>query len=73
MKTETGMTGDGLKFVRLLSDRITTWDGENWSAEYCQEGQWVRYPNTLASDPTRGELFSEGRNVLANLKRRITR
>jgi hypothetical protein len=68
MDTQRGTQEDGLRFVRCHADRITSWDGATWRAEYLSDGRWAAYPATAAADPTRGELYDEGRRVLAVLR-----
>lgn len=57
----------GLCVVRDGSVRLTSWNTRHWQPEYLDGGNWRRYPDTADTDPTRGELYREGRAVLAAL------
>jgi hypothetical protein len=50
----------GLMVVRSGPDRATSWDGRIWQVEYLQAGAWHRYPLSVGSDPTGGDLYSQG-------------
>lgn len=64
-RTET--TLGGLRVRRAGPYRVTSWDGNHWTASYLESGDWYRYPLTEAADPSGGELFEEGRVVLRQL------
>lgn len=61
------LTDDGLIIRRAGSDRVVSWDGQFWEAQYLSGGSWVNYPKTPNLDPTGGELLAEGRAVLRRL------